>query len=77
MREEEKEKEKKKEMSSFSFSSFDAVTTKTATDATPTDDAQALAKDGSEEEAADKTARADGSMRQMRQYPGLFPLIRY
>ena len=69
--------EKGKEMSSFSFSSFGAVTTETATDAIPTDDAQAPEKDGSEEEAAGKTARADGSMRQMQQYPGLFPLIRY
>ena len=47
-------------MSSFSSSSFDAVIILTATDAVPADDVEAPTKDGSEEEAADGTARADG-----------------
>ena len=41
------EDKEEKEMPSFSFSSFDAVTTATATNAAPTDDAEAPAKEGS------------------------------
>ena len=46
--------------SSFSSSSPDDVTTITATDAVPADNAEAPTKDDSQEEAADGTAGADG-----------------
>ena len=46
--------------SSFSSSSPDDVTTITATDAAPADNAKAPTKDNSQEEAADGTAGTDG-----------------
>ena len=52
--------DEEKEMSSFFSLSFDAVTTTTATDVAPADAADALAKNGSEEEVVDGTAGADG-----------------
>ena len=48
-----------KDIPTFSYSSFDAVTTTTATDAAPADDAKAQAKGSFKEEAADGTAGAD------------------
>ena len=45
--------------SSFSSSSFHTTTTATAIDAAPANDAEAPAKDSSEEDAADRTAVAD------------------
>ena len=46
--------------SPFSSSSLDDVTTITATDAVPTDNAEAPSKDDSQEEASDGTAGGDG-----------------
>ena len=46
--------------SSFSSSSPDGVTTITATNAVPADNAEAPAKNNSQEEAANETAGADG-----------------
>ena len=54
--------EEEKEVPSFSFSSFDAATIATAMKAAPADDAEALAKNCSGEEAADGT-RGDSSTR--------------
>ena len=47
-------------MSSFSSSSFDVITTATMTNTAPADAAEALAKDGSKEEAVDETAGSNG-----------------
>ena len=51
--------EEEKEMSSFSSSSFDAAIIATAMKATSTDNAEALAKNGSKEETTDKAPGAD------------------
>ena len=51
--------EEEKDVLSFSSSSFDAVTPTTATDAAPSDDAEAQAKGSFEEEAADGTVGDD------------------
>ena len=48
-----------KKLSSFSFSYFGTDPTTTATDAAPADDADAPAKDGFKEKAADETAGTD------------------
>ena len=47
-------------MSSFSFSPFNDLTTTTATNAAPADNTEALAKEGSQEEAANGTAGGNG-----------------
>ena len=52
--------EEEKEMPSFSSSSFNATTTTIAKDMAPADAAEARAKDGFKEEAADGIPGADG-----------------
>ena len=53
-------------MSSFSSSSFDAVIIATATDAAPEDNAEAPAKDGFEDEAADGIAKVRRALQRPR-----------
>ena len=59
-------REEKKEVPFFFSSSFDAVTDTTATNVSPADDGEVLAKDGSEEEAVDKTAGGNGLINERR-----------
>ena len=58
--------EEEKEMPSFSPSSFDTATFATVIDVVTVDTAEAPAKDGSEDEAADETVGGNGLFHERR-----------